>query len=138
MNDLIAGVMPEFSRVEELIAAKLRSDGFSVIRGESQEWAARYSLDRGNLDGNIAIFFNPVEGPGEGERSLAYRIVWESITEGSVRVSREAIPDEIALVFTSRLEKVLHRELQPRGERNPNVGVGLLPVAAAARLDALR
>jgi len=49
----------DFSILESLIARKLEEEGYSVIRGEAQEWAARYSLTKENLDGNIALFFGP-------------------------------------------------------------------------------
>lgn len=125
-----------FAHAAALIAQKLQNEGYEVIRGEAQEWAARFSLSKSNLDGCVTLFLNP---RGDNERRvIVYRVLSENVLEGDCPVP-EGSPENVAEAFAVHIERVIHGRLQPSLPQNPEVGRGLVSVSTGdAQLDRLR
>ena len=65
-----------FSAMERALAEELADCGYSVIKHDSQKWAACYSLFREDTDGSVALFFGPLR-ESDQNWELPYEIVHE-------------------------------------------------------------
>ena len=88
-----------FSAMERALAEELADCGYSVIKHDSQRWAACYSLFREDTDGSVTLFFGPLRESGQNWE-LPYEIVHEGASsendeypkrDGS-RIQRRSFP----------------------------------------------
>jgi hypothetical protein len=75
MSEIIAR-REVFSAMERALAEELADCGYSVIKHDSQKWAACYSLFREDTDGSVTLFFGPLRESGQNWE-LSYEIVHE-------------------------------------------------------------
>ena len=76
-----------FSAMERALAEELADYGYSVIKHDSQKWAACYSLFKEGIDGSVTLFFGPLR-----ESSQNWELSYEIVHEEGSWVNEMSIP----------------------------------------------
>ena len=117
-----------FEALEQAILEKFAADGFSVIKHESGQGTASYSITKENTDGSVALFFGPIHEHGDKWR-LPYRIAREADShESEAVIPRRSEPNAAADLFLESIFAELTNRLPLAVPEDVGVGAGLLPV----------
>ena len=114
-----------FSAMERALAEELADCGYSVIKHDSQMWAACYSLFREDTDGSVTLFFGPLQESGQNWE-LSYEIVHEGASsENEMSIPKGMGTESSAGLFLQHISDALTNKLpignreKPGAERAP-------------------
>jgi len=97
--------------MDRALAEELADYGYSVIKHDSQKWAACYSLFREDTDGSLTLFFGPLRESGQ-RWELSYEIVHEGASsENEVSIPKRMGAESSAGLFLQHISDALTNKL---------------------------
>jgi hypothetical protein len=100
-----------FSAMERALAEELVNFGYSVIKHDSQKWAACCSLFREDTGGSVTLFFGPLRESGQNWE-LPYEIVHEGASsENEMSIPKGMGAESSAGLFLQHISDALTNKL---------------------------